>query len=1273
MSGKGLVRWLLWFLIPAFLVAVVAVTWLIVQGELVRTVYRDGGALRYEDGTVRLRKVVWEPPRAVPGGAAEIAAPGRALVAVALPSSRGDHDLFLRRIQTDGWSVPVPLPGSVNTGSDELSPTLSPSGDLLIFASDRPGGLGKLDLWLARREARGWETVGNLGRKVNSPFNDSDPTLSLDVPGEGGFLVFATNRPRGFLLSPPEEWLDIPLEGRSEGDWNLAAVPLKPDENGHLQFGLPQALQVVNTLFEERAPAFSPAGRFLYFASDRPGGHGGFDLYRSRRLLAGRAGSSPATLTVEEPRNLGLPLNSQGDETSPLVFEGGFAIAYVESTRPQGQPKLVESRSLEVEEEVEIASLWLEAVAVNLPSIAALLFGGAVLALALSTALRTRSSWAASLLTRCAIVAILVHLGLFYAFCFWRVGRRVAVAVRERVEEFSVDRMLAARITAEAHRQVPVLPEPERPVAQRRQAEPEVETSPLLTPQLSRVPEQLSPGVPSATELELAVRPPEVEVAHRPNALERPERPEPSAVALPEPEPASAVSEERAKPRREAEPLVLEETVPDGKTLPLADVPASIAQPRVAETVIGAARTPVFAPDPARLLPTAAAEPLPDPAQRLERLPVEAQSPVVGEAREPPLDRRATSPGDARASETVLEPESLARPTRLELPVGRWESLPLELPSAAKRESPSASLPEIPRLPGSRPYRVATSRLQLPETVPAAARSAAGGAAEELARKPSQSDPDLESQEGPAPWESPVAAAKVRPLSAVADRAHVVTRAAVAHVDRVAVPGRPLAVPEPRAPAASPHRALPEIGGPRLPEAAGPGPTGEASLLARKTVPALERFRDSPPAAEATRSSTSPSLVRPVAALRPPPPQPLTPKPKPPVLLPAPVSTSPLEPKATSVARLPEAPPGPLRSTELRRIRSAESRQALVDGMGGSKESESAVRLALAWLARHQSIDGRWDVDGFDSLCGECRSPGLETGCDVAITGLVVLCFLGHNEVPGGQGAYARNVQRGLEWLLAQRGPDGHLAGEDRKYTMYSHGIATLALSEAYLMSRDSRYSEPLRAAVDLIIRAQNTRTGGWRYHATPPRRGDTSVSGWQVMALRSAAASGIEIPETVFERSRRWFDEEVGGGDWGGVYGYSQKTEPRVAMTAEGMFARQLLGGRRGDGNVEESARYINTATRDGQHLDNLYLLYYGTMALYQHQGWIWQSWNSRVRDFLVRKQHTNDHLSGSWDPHGPWLAEGGRVLATAFATLTLEVYYRYLPLSWGKDFTNR
>ena len=75
-------------------------------------------------------------------------------------------------------------------------------------------------------------------------------------------------------------------------------------------------------------------------------------------------------------------------------------------------------------------------------------------------------------------------------------------------------------------------------------------------------------------------------------------------------------------------------------------------------------------------------------------------------------------------------------------------------------------------------------------------------------------------------------------------------------------------------------------------------------------------------------------------------------------------------------------------------------------------------------------------------------------------------------------------------------------------------------------------------------------------------------------------------------------------------------------------------------------------------------YYLYYGTLALYQHQGPIWADWNERLKETLPLLQKKNGAEAGSWDVGSAHAVPGGRVVSTTLATLSLEVYYRLLPM---------
>ena len=226
---------------------------------------------------------------------------------------------------------------------------------------------------------------------------------------------------------------------------------------------------------------------------------------------------------------------------------------------------------------------------------------------------------------------------------------------------------------------------------------------------------------------------------------------------------------------------------------------------------------------------------------------------------------------------------------------------------------------------------------------------------------------------------------------------------------------------------------------------------------------------------------------------------------------------------------------------------------------------------------------------------------------------------------------------------------------------MYCHGIAAIALCEAYGLTKDPTLKEPAEKAIQLIISSQSPTKGGWRYNPQPGDA-DTSVTGWQYMALHSARMAGLEVDESIFENARRWFDH-AGGGKHGGLYGYTGPETNKPAMIATGMFCRQLDLVPPGDPRMSESAQAIKMKPFNVSRPE-FYYLYYGTLALYQHQGPTWADWNERLKDTLPMLQNKTGADSGSWDTSSDHASAGGRVVSTTLATLSLEVYYRLLPM---------
>ena len=363
---------------------------------------------------------------------------------------------------------------------------------------------------------------------------------------------------------------------------------------------------------------------------------------------------------------------------------------------------------------------------------------------------------------------------------------------------------------------------------------------------------------------------------------------------------------------------------------------------------------------------------------------------------------------------------------------------------------------------------------------------------------------------------------------------------------------------------------------------------------------------------------------------------------------------------------------------EVYRSRLDPNRSAIAYRAGASPASEQAVERALDWLARHQDADGRWDgstaryddgttVRGDDDYTIHCP-PGepcfgecIYWEADTALTGLALLAYLGAGYTQT-DGKYAETVGRGIEFLLLSQKPDGDLRGKSRAVGMYCHAMATIALCEAYALTGDEKLRAPVEKAIGYIAKARARDGLAWRY-APGALSGDTSILGWVVMALKSAKEVGIDVPSTLQTGTLGWLTK-VSSGAKGGLARYQPQEAVTPTMTAEAWACRQFLGvGGPGPASTEAAAFLLAHGPRSDQY--NLYYWYYGTLAMYQHGGDAWLRWNAQARDEIVRRQRPRGHPAGSWDPDdSPYGAKGGRIYCTALATLSLEVYYRYLRL---------
>lgn len=349
---------------------------------------------------------------------------------------------------------------------------------------------------------------------------------------------------------------------------------------------------------------------------------------------------------------------------------------------------------------------------------------------------------------------------------------------------------------------------------------------------------------------------------------------------------------------------------------------------------------------------------------------------------------------------------------------------------------------------------------------------------------------------------------------------------------------------------------------------------------------------------------------------------------------------------------------------DMYQLRDQRHRSAMVVPLGGTPETELAVKRALSWLASVQESDGRWDASRFGAgddtqVHGQAReAAGAEA--DTGVTALAVLAFLAadHTHL---EGEYQETVQKALEFLIRSQAADGNLAGNAAFFAkMYCHGMATLAVSEALAITGDRRLRSTVEAAVRFSRTAQHPQTGGWRYQ--PQDRGDMSQFGWQVMALRSAEQAGIVIPESC-RLGMHHFLDSTSSGNHNGLCSYRVGEAPTPTMTAEGLVCRYFLDYQREPATLNEASGLILRDVGRSNDL-NLYYLYYGTLAMYQHGGSQWESWNEKMQQALLPAQRQDEKYQGSWDPDTRWGGYGGRVYSTAMAALCLEVYYRYLPI---------
>jgi hypothetical protein len=1305
------------------------------------------------------REIVWQTAREIPAlfdedKQAELVTPKLTTDGTVLFFSRRidgrQSDIYVSRLQNGTWQPAQPV-AELNSAANEVGPILSPDGKQLYFYSDRPGGLGGTDIYVASKTADGaWGKPKCLGPKVNSAAHEYDPAISPD----GMSLYFASNRTDETAKriaddkQPASQEWNVTL--RAQLDLTMFDLYRSRRDGIDTEWGPSAALEEINRPDStDGAPFVSPNGAFLYFASDRTARNGerrNLDLYRAR--LSGDG--------FLEPENLGPSINTPHHETEPGLSAEGFTIVF--SSNRDGTDRLYASTATEIYRETQ----W---DASHVPSLGVVWWWWMALMLAMLAAFILAALYFRNWLfervwpARFFLGGVMVNLLVLLLLAVWtlpEVVDAIVAKVRDVVPapEFADESQHQSHEDGrQSHEKVadlksvePVpIPDvarkestpisvPERnerlvptiPIEQARALSPNrvifVPPKPVQPVEIQKQPQKLElvrrRPQRQVQERELPDQPPELEAAEAPqeNAIAQADvevvrgqstQPMPNdAPRTPDLNPlqrmrpvAAAVTEvksaenapvltnkvpqptlKRESPSRSLEAVTVAETPTlegTGETAP--------AEPTVAATTPQVNRTKSALSNPASF--SKPVEPLPPASVVLRQSKVQlaaAQLPdgATGSETAPPvLDRNrpvvevagvtVTSESPSPPVETTDVPKELAvskadvkldrsTPVSPKAGLGEVADRPRTADTLAMAAKPlalaaanvSPPLPDAVPIdednanPLQRPRRAVTVPPKLTkddssENQPALAASESGSKLKIEASAVTIAKAEeviLESQPAPVTATKPAA----EPALAIRNQL------ALANTDSVSQPMVPDKVSAPLKRAA---RNAPSNVAPVEAESGQPLELAVADLpsdVATEGVEvALIRTTDLPMAAAI---STPRELTGPASRL------------KHRVIVgelsdernDAPPAFSPLanrldrrRARATRVA-LAEDNVG-LKS--LFTLRQGDTRRKYIDLLGGTKNSEKAVNLGLAWLAKHQEEDGSWDL----------KKHGGGENSRTAGTGLGLLPFLAAGHTHNKPGQYQKNVAAAVRWLIEHQKENGDLLGPGDGQHLYSHGIAAIALCEAYGMSRDEELKEPARKSLDFIVSAQHKASGGWRY--TPNTSADTSVVGWQMMALKSGEMAGLSIAPPVYANVDRWLKKVEGKQGVSGTFGYVNRSAS-PAMTAEGLLSLQFMGTDRNSPRMRGGADYLLKNLPERSQKRTSYYWYYGTQVMYHMQGKYWKAWNESLRDMLVETQITTGQHAGTWHPRDNWESRGGRVYATSLKLLMLEVYYRHLPL---------
>ncbi len=380
---------------------------------------------------------------------------------------------------------------------------------------------------------------------------------------------------------------------------------------------------------------------------------------------------------------------------------------------------------------------------------------------------------------------------------------------------------------------------------------------------------------------------------------------------------------------------------------------------------------------------------------------------------------------------------------------------------------------------------------------------------------------------------------------------------------------------------------------------------------------------------------------------------------------------------------------------------------AAVTRFKGDEDTEAAVAAGLRWLAEHQDPDGKWNGTYFTDLSFGKKTDqvALKFGrqnVDISLTGLSILAFLASNHTPlNEKSIYRETVIRALDWCVAHQLDDGSyeevtdVAKGGANYFNYEQGICTLALSEAYAMTKSDSLKTAAQHGLDKIFSSQSP-GDGWRY--VPRLYSDTSVVGWMINAIKSGLMAGLDVdpryrPSTLafFKTISRMpkfveapkdvsddYEKSIGSEYTEDATGQYMQIDPRLSTSGTAITGANMIfmGFARSHPFCIGAANHLkknlpqlqwHKAAANAKYAVPIYYYYYGTLFMHQMGGEDWTMWNNAVKTSLVSAQYKfPEPNSGAYPAIGFDGDVGGLIYSTSMCTLTLETYYRYLPMLW-------